>query len=109
MTSALDPAALAAEIRQLPVTLSTDGKLVIRTGSASFLDAVGLIDAVAGIAEEMNHHPDIDLRYDRVTFRLITHSAGAVTDLDFELARRILAVAATEGATVLSTDDQSPR
>ncbi|HVE98023.1 MAG TPA: 4a-hydroxytetrahydrobiopterin dehydratase [Mycobacteriales bacterium] len=55
----------------------------------TFRDAIRLVDAVAEVAEEMDHHPDIDIRYNTVTFTLRTHSVNAVTELDVELARRI--------------------
>jgi len=54
-----------------------------------FPAAITVVDKVAVIAEEMNHHPDIDIRWRTLMFRLSTHSAGGVTDLDLELARRI--------------------
>ena len=50
---------------------------------------IAVVDRVAEVAEEMDHHPDIDIRWRRLTFRLSTHSAGGVTELDAELARRI--------------------
>ncbi|WP_431883938.1 4a-hydroxytetrahydrobiopterin dehydratase [Micromonospora gifhornensis] len=56
---------------------------------ASFPDAIGLVDRVAATAEELDHHPDIDIRWRTVTFRCVTHSAGGVTGRDIELARRI--------------------
>ena len=59
----------------------------------SFAAAIRLVDDVAAIAEEMDHHPDIDIRYSKVTFTLSTHSKGGVTELDHELARRIDEVA----------------
>jgi 4a-hydroxytetrahydrobiopterin dehydratase len=55
--------------------------------AASFLDGIRLVDAVAVVAEEANHHPDIDIRWRTVTFRLATHSAGGVTSQDLSLAR----------------------
>jgi 4a-hydroxytetrahydrobiopterin dehydratase len=54
-----------------------------------FRSAIALIDGVADAAEAVNHHPDINLRYDRVTFVLSTHSAGGLTEQDFALAGRI--------------------
>jgi 4a-hydroxytetrahydrobiopterin dehydratase len=64
---------------------STDG--IERTVAApTFLAGIDLVDAVAKRAEEMNHHPDIDIRWRNVTFRLTTHDAGGVTDLDITLA-----------------------
>jgi 4a-hydroxytetrahydrobiopterin dehydratase len=69
------------------------------TGSASgitrtvalptFPAAIGVVDQVATVAEELDHHPDIDIRWRTLTFACATHSAGGVTDKDFELARRI--------------------
>ncbi|MGC5021595.1 4a-hydroxytetrahydrobiopterin dehydratase [Micromonospora sp. DT47] len=55
----------------------------------SFPDAVGVVDRVAVVAEELDHHPDIDIRWRTLTFRCVTHSAGGVTHRDFDLARRI--------------------
>jgi len=57
--------------------------------AADFPTAITVVDKVAVIAEEMNHHPDIDIRWRTLRFRLSTHSAGGVTELDLRLARRI--------------------
>ncbi|MEA3186940.1 MAG: 4a-hydroxytetrahydrobiopterin dehydratase [Chthoniobacter sp.] len=54
-----------------------------------FTQAMDFINAVAEIAEEEEHHPDIDLRYNKVTLRLSTHSEGGVTENDFDLAEKI--------------------
>jgi 4a-hydroxytetrahydrobiopterin dehydratase len=45
------------------------------------------------MAEDINHHPDIDIRWRNVTFGLSTHDAGGVTSLDIDLAKRIDAAA----------------
>ena len=55
----------------------------------SFRDAVAAIVAIADVAEEMDHHPDVDLRWRTLHLSLVSHSEGGVTDLDLELARRI--------------------
>jgi 4a-hydroxytetrahydrobiopterin dehydratase len=57
-----------------------------------FPSAIALVDRVAVAAEEMDHHPDIDIRWRTVRFRVSTHSAGGVTDLDLDLAGRIEAL-----------------
>jgi len=57
--------------------------------AADFPAAIAVVDKVAVIAEQMNHHPDIDIRWTTLRFRLSTHSAGGVTDLDLKLAERI--------------------
>jgi 4a-hydroxytetrahydrobiopterin dehydratase len=52
----------------------------------SFIGAIDFVNAVALIAEGLDHHPDIDIRWTKVIFVLSTHSAGGITALDFELA-----------------------
>ena len=59
----------------------------------SFLLAIDLVNSVAVIAEGLDHHPDIDIRWNKVIFALSTHSAGGITSLDFELAVAIDAAA----------------
>jgi 4a-hydroxytetrahydrobiopterin dehydratase len=54
-----------------------------------FRDAVAAIGRIADVAEEMDHHPDIDLRWRTLHLTLVSHSAGGVTENDLELARRI--------------------
>ena len=57
-----------------------------------FEDFVGSIDFVnrlTPVAEEMNHHPDLEISWNRVTVSLTTHSEGGITPNDFELASRI--------------------
>lgn len=54
-----------------------------------FADAIDFVNAVAEVAEEEEHHPDIDIRYNKVRLVLSTHSKGGVTELDFGLAERI--------------------
>ena len=55
----------------------------------AFLRAIAFVNAVAYLAEGAKHHPDITVNYNKVTLKLITHSEGALTDKDFQLARQI--------------------
>lgn len=55
----------------------------------NFLRAMSFVNAVAYVAEQANHHPDITIRYNEVTLRNWTHAAGGLTAYDFELAERI--------------------
>jgi 4a-hydroxytetrahydrobiopterin dehydratase len=55
----------------------------------SFRAAVDAIVAIADVAEEMDHHPDLDLRWRTLRVAVVTHSAGGVTQLDLDLARRV--------------------
>jgi 4a-hydroxytetrahydrobiopterin dehydratase len=54
-----------------------------------FTEAIDFVNSVAEVAEEEEHHPDIDIRFNKVRLVLSTHSKGGLTDLDFNLAERI--------------------
>jgi 4a-hydroxytetrahydrobiopterin dehydratase len=54
----------------------------------SFPEAIAFVRRVAAVAEAANHHPDIAISYRKVTLRWTTHSAGGITDRDYELATR---------------------
>ncbi len=54
-----------------------------------FAQALAFVNRVGGLAETADHHPDIDIRYSKVILTLSTHSAGGLTEKDFELARQI--------------------
>ncbi|GIF64456.1 4a-hydroxytetrahydrobiopterin dehydratase [Asanoa ishikariensis] len=69
-----------------PTGISRDAEL------ASFPGAIAVVDRVAEVAEGLDHHPDIDIRWRRLRFTLSTHSAGGVTAKDLDLARRIDAI-----------------
>ena len=55
----------------------------------TFPAAINVVDRVAVVAEDMDHHPDMDIRWRKVTFTCSTHSDGGVTSKDIDLARRI--------------------
>jgi 4a-hydroxytetrahydrobiopterin dehydratase len=64
-----------------------EGKELQRTFDfSSFREAVGFVNRVAEVAEAHNHHPDLDLRFKKVTVRLISHDAGGLTERDSKLA-----------------------
>ena len=80
---------LSAALTGLP-SWSGDGDGIHRSVELpTFRDAVAAIVAIADVAEEMDHHPDIDLRWRTLHLTLVTHSAGGVTAFDVDLARRI--------------------
>ncbi len=54
-----------------------------------FPSAIKFVQGVARLAERYDHHPDIDIRYNRVRLALSTHSEGGLTSLDFDLASDI--------------------
>jgi 4a-hydroxytetrahydrobiopterin dehydratase len=53
-----------------------------------FADGIAFVDRVAKVADEMDHHPDIDIRYTKITMTLSTHDAGGITQSDLTLAER---------------------
>ena len=88
----LSPDEITAGLHGLP-SWSGDGDGLRRTVELpSFRDAVAAIVAIADVAEELDHHPDIDLRWRTLHLAVVTHSAGAVTPMDLRLASRIDAV-----------------
>jgi 4a-hydroxytetrahydrobiopterin dehydratase len=54
-----------------------------------FAGAMEFVNKVARVAEAANHHPDIDIRWNKVTLALTTHSSGGLTQNDFDLAKQI--------------------
>jgi 4a-hydroxytetrahydrobiopterin dehydratase len=76
-----------------------DGATISRTlRCPSFPAAIALVDRVAEAAEAADHHPEILIRWRRVTFTLTTHAAGGLTHRDMDLAAAIDALAAEGGA-----------
>jgi len=73
------------------------GALYARFDTGSFAAGVALVNAIAGAADEADHHPDLDLRYPHLNVRLTSHDVGGVTRRDLRLARRISALAAEQG------------
>lgn len=76
------------------------GGLQTRIRTQDFATGLSLVNAVGSAAEEMNHHPDLDLRYTHVDVRLTSHDSGGVTERDIQLARTISSMAAEWGAEV---------
>jgi 4a-hydroxytetrahydrobiopterin dehydratase len=66
-----------------------DSRLVRSITTATFAEGIRLVQLVAVVADEIDHHPDIDIRWTTVTFRLTTHSAGGLTEMDVRLATEI--------------------
>ncbi|HEY5384008.1 MAG TPA: 4a-hydroxytetrahydrobiopterin dehydratase [Acidimicrobiales bacterium] len=85
----LDPSTVDAALSQGMKWTREGAELVkVHTGHV-FSDALAYVNAVGALAEKVDHHPDIDIRWNRVTLRLTSHSEGGLTQADLELARRI--------------------
>jgi len=78
-----------SRLRELKGWELRDGRLRKQFVFRTFLRAVTFVNAIAYLAESAGHHPDIAINYNRVTLRLITHSAGGFTERDFQLASEI--------------------
>ena len=76
---------------ELPEWALEDGRLVRDWTLPSFVEAIAFVNRVAGIAEEAQHHPDIDIRYNLVKLALVSHDAGGITARDARMARRLSA------------------
>lgn len=85
----LSDADVARGLAALPGWSVEDGHLTRTWDFASYADGVLFAAMVAGLAERMDHHPDIMIGYQKVRVAVLTHSAGGLTGMDFELARRI--------------------
>lgn len=93
MPEPLDATALAALGDALPGWKVDGGSLVRDVEAPTFPAAIEWVVMIAAAAEQLDHHPDIDIRWRRLHLVLSTHSAGGrITELDVALAQRIDAI-----------------
>lgn len=81
-------------LRGLPEWTRGDRSISASYQFAGFPEAMVFVNQVAGLAERANHHPDIDIRWNKVHLTFSTHSAGGLTALDFQLAGEVSSLAA---------------
>lgn len=93
MPTRLSPTDIEISLSRIPKWKSQDDSISRRFEFSDFAAAMAFVNNVAALAEEANHHPDIDIRWNKVLLRLSTHSAGGLTALDFTLAGKIDAAA----------------
>jgi len=93
MPTLLSETDIKASLSRIPEWRSRDNSISRRFEFADFAASMGFVNTVAALAEEADHHPDIDIRWNKVLLRLSTHSAGGLTALDFALAEKIDAAA----------------
>jgi 4a-hydroxytetrahydrobiopterin dehydratase len=89
MAELLRPEAVQVLLEEVPKWKLSDNSIERTLTFGGFSAAIEFVVQVAKEAEEMNHHPDIDIRWNKVKLVLSTHSAGGLTDADFLLARKI--------------------
>ena len=93
MSTLLSDIAIQRELGSLP-GWSRRGNALQKTYTfPAFMDGIAFVGRVAEAAEAAEHHPDLDIRYTKVSAALSTHSAGGITQLDLDLARKMDALA----------------
>jgi 4a-hydroxytetrahydrobiopterin dehydratase len=85
----LSPDDVAAALREHPLWSGGVEGIERTLELPSFRAAVEAVSMVADVAEQLDHHPDMDLRWTKLRVAVVTHSAGGLTELDLELARRV--------------------
>ena len=91
--SKLSPADVEQQLKARSEWVAT-GEAIQRTFEfKDFIQALAFVNKVAEAAEKINHHPDILIRYSKVTMTLSTHDAGGITKKDFDLAGKMDAMA----------------
>ena len=84
---------ITSALAGLPRWTRAGDSITLNVELADFRAAILYVGAVAYLAEQANHHPDITVRWNQVTLTLSTHSAGGLTSADTALAGRISALA----------------
>ncbi len=91
----LDDAQIEERLAELP-GWERSGEAIARTyGCGDFVGSVRFVESLVEPAEGMNHHPDLELSWDKVTVTISTHSEGGLTAADFELAAKVDALSPT--------------
>jgi 4a-hydroxytetrahydrobiopterin dehydratase len=85
----LDERVVVARMKSIPLWRLEGGELVRHLEFENFVEAMQFVNNVAEMAEGAGHHPDIDIRYNKVKLALVSHDAGGLTERDFDLAAGI--------------------
>jgi 4a-hydroxytetrahydrobiopterin dehydratase len=89
MKQALTASEIKEVLQSIPGWTLQDGKLTREWTFKDFVQAMEFVNQLATLAETAQHHPDIDIRYNRVRLGLISHDAGGVTQRDSAMAKQI--------------------
>lgn len=93
MPTPLTPDQVRTALNDIP-GWSQNGKAIERRFEfPDFVKAMEFVNKIATAAEEANHHPDITISYNKVTFSLISHDSGGITQRDLKMAKRINEIA----------------
>ena len=90
MTELLAPAEVDVALEERSLGWRRDGSVLVKeVDCGDFAGALAYVHRVGAVAETVNHHPDVDIRWKNVVLRLSTHSAGGLTERDLALAAQI--------------------
>jgi 4a-hydroxytetrahydrobiopterin dehydratase len=89
MSKKLDHAEISQRMASLPDWKVENDRLLRAFSFPDFKGALEFVNRAGAVAEELGHHPDIQLGWGRAAFEITTHDAGGITENDFQLARRI--------------------
>ena len=86
--SALTTKQISLHLKAVP-NWSKGVQIILRTFKfEGFLESIEFVNQIARKAQKANHHPDINIRFSKVTLKLTTHDEGGITEKDFSLARQ---------------------
>ena len=89
MAGLLDEKQIQEGLTERPQWEYRDGVIAREVTAPDFMSGIRLVQQVAEVAEQVNHHPDIDIRWTTITFALVTHAMGGVTEYDLNMAGKI--------------------
>jgi 4a-hydroxytetrahydrobiopterin dehydratase len=89
MKTTLSQEKLQELLKSEPNWKLSGGALVREWTFPDFVAAMAFVNQIATLAESAGHHPDIDIRYNRVQLSLVSHDAGGITERDADMAKRI--------------------
>jgi len=87
--AALSPDEIKTRLATIPGWSLEKDELVRQFQFPDFLGSIAFVNGVAQLAEAAGHHPDIDIRYNKVRLALTTHDAGGISSKDFDLAAKV--------------------
>ena len=88
MTTTLSENEIQSRLESLPEWTESSGAIQRTYVFDDFVQSIAFVNKVADLAEAADHHPDILIRYSKVTLTLSTHDAGGITEKDFDLAQK---------------------
>ena len=93
---ALSESEIASLAEKLPNWQVIDGQLVLEVSAPNFLTAIEWVSQIGRAAEDLNHHPDIDIRWKNLKISVVTHDLGnKLSNLDLELAEKVNQIVAS--------------